>query len=106
METAIITEVESEFNGIYRVKTNNGMIIDLMENNKPNLGSKLEYSLFFDGNNYSTIPKQHTVMNGIIYRKNHSCVYVSFGGLLSVIPFENPNWLTSDTVSIIYGIKD
>lgn len=78
-----ITNIESNFENIYRITTENGLIIDIFEDNINN--SKIEYIVENDINTaYSNT--EYTIMNGIIYERNNNVIYVSFGGLLASIP--------------------
>ena len=80
--TTKIKEVESEFDGIYRITCENGLILDIPEDKKPLIGSRFEYKI-----NATNDPIYFTtMMNGIIFDVSDTNILVSFGGLLGNIP--------------------
>ncbi len=93
-------ELESEFNNIYRITTENGLILDIYESKKPELLSIIEYSI------NKEIDATNVTMNGIIYEFDSTSIYVSFGGLLGKIPRDTINSFNSDnfTISISYKL--
>lgn len=81
MPISIIKQVESEFDGIYRITTENGLILDVSEKTKPKIDSSIEYCL----ENVGT--KDHVIMNGTFFDVSLTGIFVSFGGLMGNIPF-------------------
>jgi hypothetical protein len=79
----IIKQVDSEFDDIYRITTDNGLILDISENEAPIIGSIIEYTI--NNPEYSIGPK-HTIMNGTIFSTTKDTTIVSFGGLMGTIP--------------------
>lgn len=95
-----IVSLHSEFENIYRITTEHGLIIDIFVTDNdviPAIGLELRYCINTcnnrdnnrdnnsnNGDNNSAV----TVMNGIIYEIEHDSrtIYVSFGGLLAKIP--------------------
>lgn len=76
--------IESEFNDIYRITTENGLVLDIPENKKPIIGSSIEYNINMGINN-----PEYTMMNGDIFSITDKGILVSFGGLLGSIPLDN-----------------
>ena len=96
--TSIIKQVETEFDNIYRITAENGLVLDISENKKPNIGSKIEYYI-----NNSTIETVYTIMNGIIFNKHDTGILVSFGGLLANIPIHSSE-IKTEYISLSYKI--
>jgi hypothetical protein len=106
-----IKQIESEFDDIYRITCENGLILDISESSKPVIGSSIEYFINLESESlknrgYNINTDGYTIMNGIIYNNNTIGVLVSFGGLLGNIPNDLliKNLLT-DTISIIYRLQ-
>jgi hypothetical protein len=98
-----IKQVKSEFDDIYRITTENGLILDIFESNAPKIDSEIEYCI----TNCTTNDKDFTIMNGIIYGTNDTGIYVSFGGLLANIPLDEKNKKSlSNAITIIYRLKN
>jgi len=77
-----IKQIDSEFDDIYRITTENGLILDISEIKKPTIGSTIEYYI----NDNKDHGNDYTIMNGIFFGENTNSVFVSFGGLLGNIP--------------------
>jgi hypothetical protein len=75
---AKILEISSMFPNIYRISTDNGIIIDIFEENKPS--GTIKYSINSEHNNYDT------ELYGTVYSINNDAVYISFGGLIGYFP--------------------
>lgn len=82
--TSTIKQIESEFDDVYRITAENGLVLDIPENNKPVIGSKIKYSIDTKEDSH-----EYTIMNGIVFNTNNTGVYVSFGGLLGNIPLDD-----------------
>ena len=90
-----ITKVESEFDDVYRITTDNGLILDIFEKTKPVVGQKIEYSLG---------QGQGTTMNGIVFAKTGNSVNASFGGFLASIP--DITHSVGTTITIFYTLQN
>lgn len=103
----VIKKVESEFEDIYRITAENGLILDVSEIIKPKIGTIIEYSVNtnstenIDYKNYS----EYCIMNGILYNIHNTGILVSFGGLLGNIPLEEKNNL-SENIEFFYRLKN
>ncbi len=83
----LITNVESEFDNIYRITTDSGIWIDIFEFDKPQIGSKIEiHGIGANSDDTNSNSKCYTKMNGIVYHVSKDGFYVSFGGLLGYFP--------------------
>ena len=97
---SVIKQVESEFDDIYRITTENGLILDIPENKKPVIGSSIEYHINDDKNNSG-----YTIMNGIVYNIHNTGILVSFGGLLGNIPLDETIKKTiKENISLSYKL--
>lgn len=76
-----IIKVESTFDSIYRITTEDGLVLDVMTEEPPRMESMFEYTV----NDPRT--DDGVIMNGTVYIKGESKTYVSFGGLICIIPF-------------------
>jgi hypothetical protein len=85
--TSVIKQVESEFDDIYRIMTENGLVLDIHETKKPAIGSKIIYRL----RDVCVVDTDfdYTIMNGIVFGTNNIGILVSFGGLLGTIPLDD-----------------
>jgi hypothetical protein len=81
--TSVIKHVESEFDNIYRITTENGLILDIPETKKPEIGTKIEYRINID---ITDLDHNYITMNGTVFSTNNVGVLISFGGLLGTIP--------------------
>lgn len=103
-----ITKIESEFRGIYRIHTKDGMILDIKcatkDDNTVKVGNKFKYLLSIDDKDSVKYDKTSTIMSdGIVYHINSEYNYISFGGLLCRIP--KNDLITSDSfISIVYSM--
>ena len=101
-----IKEVKSDFDDVYRITTENGLILDVLEKKPPIIGSSIEYFISdspIEYNNY----KEYTIMNGILFNNHESGIFVSFGGLLGNIPVDlKTKNILSDSISIFYTMKN
>ena len=98
-----IKQVDSEFDDIYRITTENGLVLDISENKKPSIGSSLEYYI----NDSKDHGSAYTIMNGIPFGAGPTGVFVSFGGLLGNIPLDETTKKTimnSSNVSLTYRL--
>jgi len=77
-----IIKVQSEFDDIYRITTENGLVLDISEKKSPAIGSSFEYYL----DNEDKEDKNYITMNGQIFGITENGILVSFGGLLGNIP--------------------
>lgn len=130
---SIITEVHSEFDDIYRITTECGLIIDLyvVENDPddlvPTIGTTIIYNIVAPMevggvgevgevgevggvSGVGEVKATQTVLNGIIYDMEHGTktIYVSFGGLLAKIPFFSNNfddWKAGDKLCLTYYLS-
>lgn len=80
-ESVAIVKVESTFENVYRITTENGIILDIPEKDRPNVGTSIEYAVGHTLDN-------STIMNGFVFHTNGKYIYVSFGGLLGSIPIK------------------
>ncbi len=78
-----IKQIESEFDDIYRITAENGLILDISEYKKPVIGSTIEYYINEEKNN-----SEYTIMNGTVFVIQKKNILVSFGGLLGTIPLD------------------
>jgi len=85
---ATIIQVESEFDNIYRITAENGLILDIPEKKQPPIGSVIEYIIDINDIIDTKHVSGYTIMNGIIFKTNTSEIIVSFGGLLANIPLD------------------
>lgn len=78
-----IINIDSEFENVHRIECSDGLVIDIPEND-------IRYKYFeykiIPTEMRETVPKEYTVLNGIIYRTDNTGTFVSFGGLLCYIP--------------------
>jgi hypothetical protein len=98
-----IKQVDSEFDDIYRITTENGLILDIPEIKPPSIGSNIEYYI----NDVTDRGNDYTVMNGIFFVENTNSVLVSFGGLLANIPVDETTKKTiiaNPSVSLTYKL--
>ncbi len=103
----VINKVDSEFDDIYRITTENGLVLDISEEKAPLIGSYIEYSLLITAQQCNFPNEKYTIMNGILYNIHNTGILVSFGGLLGNIPLsEEIKKTLSDSVSIVYYLKD
>lgn len=107
MNTTKIIKVEYEFDKIYRITTENNIVLDIYEPfEKPKINDIFEYCF---GNNIDNHPKEidetnneYTVMNGTVVEDNSTCTTISFGGFLGTIPLNIK--IFSEKVSLYYRI--
>ena len=107
--TSTIKQVDSEFDDIYRITTENGLILDIFQNNKPIIGSIILYYILHEKDyiNHSEYinSSEYTIMNGNIFNISAASILVSFGGLLGDIPFTDKTNLT-ENITLIYKITE
>lgn len=105
-----IKQVESEFENIYRITAENGLILDIPETDKPVIGSSIEYSFLETETEFNGEAggPGYTIMNGILYSINNETILVSFGGLLGNIPYDKKPFTgkLGTVISIFYCIKN
>ncbi len=100
----IIKQIESEFDDIYRITTENGLILDISENKKPDIGSRIEYYI---NDTPKNLDNNYVIMNGIFFETNSIGIIVSFGGLLGNIPMTETaknNISNHSNVCLIYKL--
>lgn len=102
MTITTIKYIESEFDDIYRITTENGLILDICEGSKPEINTHIEYHI---ENNLDKIKEGYTIMNGIIFSKENNSIFVSFGGLLGNIPVDE-NINLNDEITLSYRLFD
>lgn len=90
-----IKHVSSEFEGVYRIKTLEGLILDIPEETQPKIGSHIQYSIVKN----SDFP---TTLNGIVFGDSENGTLVSFGGLLGHIPLK----IKEEEISLSYKLVD
>jgi len=95
-----IISIESEFDNIYRITTNDGLILDIFEHVKPIIGGEIEYNF---GKNIVDIPSNFNIMNGIVYNVSPGKILVSFGGLLGSIPVTD-FFSKDEEITLIYKL--
>jgi hypothetical protein len=106
--TTKIKQINSEFDDIYRITTENGLILDISEVKKPEIDSIIKYYINNnDYNNYNDY-KGYTIMNGIVYNIHDNGILVSFGGLLGNIPLDEKikNELSLNSITIVYCLQN
>lgn len=96
----VIRKVESEFDDIYRITTENGLVLDIPETKKPTVGSMIEYHV---NTNKTYDSKEYTIMNGILFGSNEIGILVSFGGLLGNIPSKKESKV-QEHVMLVYKL--
>ena len=100
--TSAIKQVESEFDDIYRITATNGLVLDILESEKPKIGSNILYYINPD----KDYGPEYTIMNGIIYMINNKSILVSFGGLLGNIPLDESTKKTiKENVLLTYKLE-
>ncbi len=100
MISSRIIKVETYFENIYRISTENGLILDIFESEAPDETTFIEYSVVI---NEKINDLHKTIMNGTVFHTQNNCINVSFGGLLGNIPYNNfPKDQT--TVTLIYEL--
>ena len=77
-----IIDSSSEFTGVWRITTEDGSVLDIYEN-EPKIGTKFVYEINNESTSTSTT---YTTMNGVVYNIDPKFVWISCGGLLSMIP--------------------
>jgi len=92
-----INLVESQFDNIYIITTDNGLIIDLFEFEKPIIGSTIEY------NTDNVTLDNCTSMNGSVFYVEKKGINVTFGGLLGYIPV-NKIILNNSNIKFVYKL--
>lgn len=88
-----IVNVSKEFDNVYRVTTESNIVVDIHECGCDiDIDSiskcKLMYAIT-DDINKNMDDTYSTKMNGIVYKLEKECVYVSFGGLLASIKVDS-----------------
>ncbi len=96
--TSVIKQIDCEFDDIYRITAENGLVLDISEIKKPTIGSRIEY--YIDDN--IDCGPTYTIMNGIFFGVNAHGILVSFGGLLGNIPVSSEK--IKENVTLIYRI--
>src|SRR4029078_6155622 len=99
--TSVIKQVESEFDDVYRITTENGLVLDVPETKKPVIGSKIEYRINMD---IDILNSDYTIMNGIVFNKNNTGIIVSFGGLLGTIPLVDEKKVIKEEVCLSFKL--
>lgn len=79
MTASKIINVSSEFENVYRIETENGLILDIFEENAPKIGHIFNYTLELN----NTYP---CIMNGVVFGVQGNNSLVSFGGFLGSVP--------------------
>jgi len=98
MNTSVITKVESEFDDVYRITTKDGLIIDIYEEKRPEIGTIFEYEI--NANNNSS-----TIMNGIVFSSSsNDTIQASFGGFLATVPACSLS--VGSPITIVYNLKN
>jgi len=102
--TTTVKQVECEFDDIYRITCENGLVLDISEDSAPKVGSEIEYSVYSIPSAVST---GFTLMNGILFQTSPVNILVSFGGLLGDIPVtEQLKATLTESVSVVYCLKN
>jgi hypothetical protein len=102
-----IKHVESEFNDIYRITTENGLILDIPETKMPEIGTEISYQISSDhSSDHGFLNSDYTIMNGTVFNTNNVGILVSFGGLLGTIPMdESARKLVKEEISLCYKLN-
>ncbi len=97
--TSVIKHIESEFDDVYRITTENGLILDIFETNAPEIGTKIEYRI------NDAKSDNYVIMNGIVFNSNDVGILVSFGGLLGTIPMDDDTKKSlKEEISLSYNL--
>lgn len=100
----VIRKVESEFDDIYRITTENGLVLDIPETKKPQIESMFEYHIN-QTDKYDN--KEYTIMHGIFFNSGPNNIFVSFGGLLASIPITDTHKSgLGEQISLAYKIQN
>jgi hypothetical protein len=102
-DTNILICKETDFNNIYRITSEDGLILDIYETTKPLVNQQFKYKIYSD-NDSDKMNTDCTIMNGIVFEKNEDFINVSFGGLLSKIP-NSSQFLIGSPITIVYSLK-